>query len=325
MARGDSIERVFGILGLLEGGAWISRRDLAGRLGVSSRTVRRDLDVMCRHYAVEERREGNDVWCRLEPSRRPSGLPLGEAEALSLWMARPAMAPVVPPTVLAAYDSALAKLERSFPAKVRPLLEAVSRTVRPHLIPGMSPGEGRVFEALLRAAVGKRVTRIVYAAASTGNVKEREIEPLVVWQDGSGPRVTAFCRREHKLRDFVLARVRSIDVTTAQFQARDGIDVEAHITGAFGGLHGDPVDVQVLVRDPSARWARDRKAHPTQRVVEVAGGILVTFRAGGEEAIARWVLSLGHDALVLSPPSVAARVRKEALAVAARYARGGRR
>jgi len=73
----------------------------------------------------------------------------------------------------------------------------------------------------------------------------------------------------------------------------------------------------VLEFGPEAgRWVADQAWHPSQESEELpGGGVRLTFHAGITPEMRRWVLGFGAQVRVVKPPSLAAWIRKEVVAM----------
>ncbi len=59
-----------------------------------------------------------------------------------------------------------------------------------------------------------------------------------------------------------------------------------------------------------APYVREREWHPTQKIRELKGGqVELTFRAGGEFEITRWILGWGDAAQVIKPRRIERGIR----------------
>jgi predicted DNA-binding transcriptional regulator YafY len=115
-----------------------------------------------------------------------------------------------------------------------------------------------------------------------------------------------------------LERIRSLGVTEETFPVDPSFDAKRYETEAFGVTWETPMTVVVRFRADQAPYVREREWHPTQRFRTLRDGRLeMTFRAGGEFAIVRWILAWGDAAEVVRPAHLA----REVTAIASRMTR----
>lgn len=103
-------------------------------------------------------------------------------------------------------------------------------------------------------------------------------------------------------------RIRGLELTEESFVVDPAFDPKRYEAEAFGIVWEKPMTVVVRFRADQAPYVREREWHPTQRFRTLKDGRLeMTFRAGGEFEISRWILSWGDAAEVLRP----VRLRRE--------------
>lgn len=171
--------------------------------------------------------------------------------------------------------------------------------------------------AALREAVRDHArVRIEYYAASTTETTTREIDAEEVFFAMGNWYVAAWDHRSDEERLFRADRIRSLEPTDATFEPRG-------LQGAGRPLYTPtPADVPIRLRvGPEGRWIAEYYA--VDEVVELAdGGLEVEFPASRLEWVARLVLRLGPDVVVLEPPALKDRVRDVALLTRKRYVPG---
>ncbi len=319
MARGDQVYRQWSILIELTKGRR-SRRALSELFDVSLKTITRDIDTLSQFPIVEER-EGIDVFYHCLPTHRPPHISLSASEVAAIVLGRRCLIDALEGSPFKeALESALDKVAR---------LQTDDTFRRLH-------GLGRVYQtdfynpdvrvdhqdALLEAALSRKRVWVRYFSAARQELGERVIEPFFLHVHPYGLHVIAYCTMRE---DFVNLNVNLIEALrvldeTFEPEAR-GFDRVQFLESGFDGHYEPPVmDVCLRIDAPTSRWARDRFFHPTQRVTEVADGVVeVRFRAGGGDAIVARVLSLGSDCEVVEPAYLRDRVRERARQIIERY------
>lgn len=72
------------------------------------------------------------------------------------------------------------------------------------------------------------------------------------------------------------------------------------------------MDVEIHFDAATAPYIRERKWHPSQKLIEHTDeSVTLTMTVGGLNDIKRWVLSYGKGARVLSPPKLIAMIKAE--------------
>lgn len=317
MARGEQLHRQWSILDRLSEGR-VSRRALAEQLGVSLKTITRDIEALSL-FPICEEREGIDVFYQLVHGAAPRVRFEPEEVAALLLSKRTVLGALAGSPYAKAVASAFAKIaliqrDRT-ERELRRLPEVFQSSFEP---PRVRAG---LQERLIEAALERRRVWIRYYTAERAAHSERVVEPLFVRLHPHGLDLVAYCLGRGDVLSFNVHCIEALQVLDDRFDAAArAFDLERFLATTFDGRRGEPViDVCLRVRLPTAAWARNHFYHATQELREIEGGVEIRFRSGAPEAIAARVLSLGPDCEVVAPASLARRVAEKAAAIAARY------
>ena len=223
--------RVLRLLGLLQSRPTWTGPELAERLDVTTRTVRRDIDrLRALGYPV---RAGQGVG---------GGYQLGSGTALPPLLLDDEEAVAVAVSLRLAAGGTVAglgepamrtlgKLENVLPARLRASVEAVSQATvtlprRDHLV------EGAVVALLARAARAFHEVRFAYAAAS-GEETSRRAEPYRLVATTSRWYLLAWDLDRTDWRSFRLDRMSEVRESTFTFRPRDAPDAAEHVREAL--------------------------------------------------------------------------------------------
>lgn len=249
--------------------------------------------------------EDGRVWIDMaDHFSRP--LRLTRAEALALYLRGTALAAA--PGLHEAPDliSALGKLREGLgPDTIGDLPERVA--------PASGGHPAQTLDILRRAVGDREPIEIEYYAASTAETTRRRIEPEEIFFAMGNWYVAAWDHMSGQERLFRADRVRKVVPTGERFEPRG-------LAGAGRPLYtagqGD-VPVRLALR-PGARWVAEY--YETESEAERDDGTLeVMMPARRLEWVARLLLRLGEDALVLDPPGLKDRVRELAGRTRERY------
>lgn len=241
-----SAARVLALLEILQAGGTRTTADLADRLGVDERTVRRyvlhliDLDV-----PVDSVR-GRYGGYRLAPGYRMPPLMLTDEEALAvlLGLVVGRRAGLVT-TSAAAVESAVAKLHRVLPkpltARLKALLDNAQFTApaRPVTVP-----ETEVLLQVAEAARCRRPVEISYTGRD-GRRSERIVHPYGIVAHSGRWYVTGADSASGEVRTFRLDRISQIALSDGVFDVPAGFDSAAEV---LAGIARTPWHYQVSVR-----------------------------------------------------------------------------
>jgi predicted DNA-binding transcriptional regulator YafY len=228
--------RVLALLEALQSGGTRTVSDLAARLEVDERTVRRyiehlkDLDVPVR--SVRGRHGGY----RLAPGFRMPPLMLTEEEALAVLLGLIAgRRSGLTAASAAAADSAAAKLRRVLPDALGRRLDALLQTAeftgpeRP-----AEPPEARVLLLLAEAARDRTPVAISYTDRG-GRRSERIVHPYGIVAHSGRWYVTGADSRSGETRNFRLDRITMPAVRPGTFEVPDDFDPAAQVLSGVGG------------------------------------------------------------------------------------------
>ena len=315
MARGDQMIRQWSILMRLRQRRY-SRRELANVFEVSRKTITRDIEALS-GFPITEERDGIDVLYAVMPDVELPTRQLGDDDWQALIAAQPSLMAAVASTPLE--DS----FRRAFD-KVLDLAAARSQA-RPVYrgtpgMPASSPALVAREAQLMDAALARRCVQLCYFTASRQARSVRVVEPYFVHRTFMGRTLIAYCHQREAFLDFGVGQIEALDLLDETFDptARQ-FDLEAYLAEGFDGHRSLPVtEVRLHLRPPTATWARHQHFHPTQTIVRHPdGGVDVTFRTGGTEAVVARVLSYGPDCQVVAPDWLRDRVREVAAQIIA--------
>ena len=175
----DTTTRALSLLNLLQTHRHWPGRELAARLGVTERTVRRDVDRLRELGYRIESSPGAAGGYRLEAGAAVPPLLLNDDEAVAMAVGLRVAAEQRlvggPETSL----TALAKLEQVLPAALRRRVHAIADTVQPTGVGAGAPVPTGVLGELALACRDRERVRFRYTAAS-GDVSRRRVDPHVL-------------------------------------------------------------------------------------------------------------------------------------------------
>ncbi|MGC1206804.1 MAG: WYL domain-containing protein [Ornithinimicrobium sp.] len=291
-------ERVLALLSLLQAAPVHTGADLARRLGVTQRCVRRDVGRLREMgYAVLSSRGAGGGY-RLAGGKVLPPLLLTDEEAIAVavslrWAAGGSVA--------GASEAALAtaaKLDAVTPPRLRSEIRAIL-DVTQTLMAQDSQVDGETLLALARACRDTVRTTISYAARD-GSVSERTVEPYRLVATGRWWYVMAWDRTREDWRTFGLDRIRRVTNSTLTFTVRDHPEPAAYVQ-AF--LTSSPYRHQAVVRMAASADAVAARVRPRAVTVtpETSGTCLVSTGADDLEHLALHLASMGIDFEVIEP------------------------
>ena len=210
--------RVLRLLGLLESRSTWTGSELAERLGVTQRTIRRDI-IRLRELGYQvDSAQGLDGGYRMSGGQALPPLVLDDDEAIALTACLRMAAMDGSDQIGEAALRALAKLDQVLPTRIRPEVAAVSEAVT--TLPSTRPGiSWQSLAALAKAKRDHRLARIDYVR-SDGAKSERDVEPAQLLAQAGKWYLIAFDRLRSDWRIFRLDRMNRVQVLTFTFTPR---------------------------------------------------------------------------------------------------------
>jgi predicted DNA-binding transcriptional regulator YafY len=295
-----STARVLALLEILQGGGLRTVPDLAARLGVDERTVRRYVGHLLELGVPVDSVRGRYGGYRLAPGYRMPPLMLTDEEALAVLLGLLAgrSAGLVTSSA-AAGESATAKLLRVLPAALRrrldALLDTADFTARPRT--GAAPETGVLLE-LAEAALHRRPVAIGYTDRK-GRVSDRTVLPYGLVAHAGRWYLTGADPADGEVRTFRLDRITTMDVRPGSFAVPAEFDPAATV---LDSLARTPWTHEVSLRvQGSVRHIR------TQLPAEIATLSTVPTDDSGTGEHAGWVrVRIRAERLEWIPPVLAA-------------------
>ncbi len=305
----NTSSRTLRLLSLLQTHRYWPGAELADRLGVSVRTLRRDVDRLRElGYPVEANR-GVDGGYQLAAGAAMPPLVLDDEEAVALAVGLQAAAQGGVAGVAEASVRALAKVVPVMPARLRRRVEALRTATVPASWstdgPVVDPG---VLTAVAQACRDAERLEFGYAAAD-GTQTARLVEPFRLVPLGRRWYLVAYDLHRHDWRSFRLDRLDSPRRTGTRFRQRE---LPAGDAGEFvrSRLRNLPTsyEVEVLVAAPAdavrarfGRWARIEEADEGRCRLQMSTDSLdwAALAVGSTEA----------ECTVVSPPALREHLR----------------
>ncbi|MBF6168844.1 YafY family transcriptional regulator [Streptomyces gardneri] len=308
VASGDergTTERVLTLLGLLQQRQVWTGPELADRLGVTTRTVRRDVErLRALGYPVHAD-QGVGGGYRLAAGQDLPPLLFDDEEAIVTAVSLLAGAGGA---VVGAGDAALralAKLDRVLPARLRHEVRALSGSVE-SFGGGRTPVDSAALMALARACRDEVEVGFDYPSGS--GVRRRRAEPYRLVASDRRWYLLAYDIDRDDWRSFRVDRMVDVSARTWRFRPRAAPDAATYVQeGVASRVY--PHQARFLVY-ASADTVR-AQIPAAAAVVRRSGADRCEVLSGADrlDTVLMHVLLLGHDFEVLDPPELGKRCR----------------
>lgn len=248
----DVTERMLSLLSTLQTGRSFSGAELTRRLGVSPRTLRRDMDRLRGYGYPVEAQPGPGGHYRLAAGRTMPPLALDDDEAVATLLALASLAAVGPSTEGGIDDAATrayGKLDQFLPARLRPRVVSIRSSLEasPQRAPKVAVDQlGMVAEAIAH----QETMSFTYTNAR-GEHADRRVEPyrqvhhLLRWY------LLGWDIERRDWRVFRLDRVRGLLRTGSRYRPRP-LPAGSALEYLRQGLNKDKQSVNILVNAPAA-------------------------------------------------------------------------
>jgi predicted DNA-binding transcriptional regulator YafY len=292
--------RVLTVLELLQTHARMSGAELARRLGVDGRTVRRYIAILEELGIPITAERGRDGAYMLVPGFKLPPMMFTDDEALALSVGLLAARGLGLADAAPAVASAQAKLERVMPAGVKQRVRAVDETVTLGLSRSTIPPDNSALTALSSAAQERIRVRMRYGGQREET--ERDFDPYGLAYRGGRWYVVGMCHLRRGLRSFRLDRVLGVQPAGLHFERPEGFDALAHVTYSLATLPR-AFSAEVLLQTDLATARRE--LFPAAGVLEWTGdGVLLTAEADDLSWFARELARLPFGFVIRRPAAL---------------------
>lgn len=217
--------RLEALKGLLAERDYTTAAALGDELGVSIRTVQRDLAFLRDLGMPVDSDRGRGGGLRLEHGWSLGRVHLSETEAIGLLLSLAIAEKVGSPLLLRDLRSIARKIATSFaPAQARRILAIrrrvlVGASASAHVLASYTPPTGRVSEPLLEAFANRRAAVISYQDRHA-RITEREIELQYLYYNVPVWYALAWDRLREDVRSFRIDRIQTVHLLSETFALR---------------------------------------------------------------------------------------------------------
>lgn len=324
MPRNAEVIRQWSILKELEASRRVTIDDLAARTGVTTRTIRRDLEALqtAGFPLFDETHDGKKYWTLEQKAfKRLDDTGFTLAELSALYFSRTLVECLSGTPFQRDVTSAFDKLSAALTPGMKQFLDRMPLVMEAKAEPGAQATEPRTKEVaqLVEATMQHRRVTMRYHSFSSNREKTYLFEPYRLVFGQGGLYVIGMVPEYGELRTFAVDRVEQLSLTEERFEPLElPDDAFAH---SLGVNQGAPERVVVIFAPKIARYIRERVWHPSQELVtQPDGSVELTLHVVNDWALKSWILGFGALAVVTAPVSLVAELAAEVKAAADRYA-----
>ncbi len=291
--------RVLAVLELLQTHSRISGAEIAARLEIDGRTLRRyivTLEEMGIPITTERGRHGGYA---LVAGYKLPPMMFTDDEALALSVGLLAARSLGLAEAAPAVASAQAKLERIMPHNLQRRVRAIDETVKLDLSrPYGIPKNNAALIVLTTAAQAQQRVHLHYRTAQKED-SQRDFDAYGLAYRGGSWYVAGMCHLRNGLRSFRLDRVAQVELLDVHFQRPANFDALAHLTFSIATLPR-AYSVEVLLKT-DLNTAREYLFSTLGILEQTAEGVIVRSQSDDLDWSARQLASLPFECEIRQP------------------------
>jgi predicted DNA-binding transcriptional regulator YafY len=305
----DTSARLLKLLSLMQARAHWTGPELAARLGVGVRTVRRDVERLRTLGYPVHAEPGVAGGYRLGAGASLPPLLLDEEEAVAVAVALRTAASASVTGIEETALRALAKLEGVLPSPLRRRVSALTSAMVPYPSYGALVDPGLL--ALLAAAIRDRERLRLRYRDHAGTATHRLVEPHRLVPTGRRWYLVGWDDDRRDWRTFRVDRIEPTPSSAGRYTPREppAADIAAYVARGVSAAR-DTHQARVLLHAPLATVAP--RVPPSRGTLEALDEHTCLLHTGADwlGSLAIYVAAIGVDFEVLDPPELAAEIRR---------------
>jgi predicted DNA-binding transcriptional regulator YafY len=306
--------RVLAVLSLLQAHGRMSGSELAGRLEVNIRTLRRYI-IMLQDLGIPiEAERGRNGAYVLSPGFKLPPMMFTNEEALALTVGLISARRLNLADTDRAVESAFAKLERVMPLDLKSRVRALSETITLDASPAPStPPSEIVLSTMSSAAQLQQRVHIRYRP-NQGEETERDFDPFGLTYYLHKWYVVGYCHLRQDLRSFRLDRITQISLVNVTFERPAHFDPLAYIMQAIATLPRKFAFELLLKTDIDTA---QKEVFDVLGILEASPeGVIMRGSVEDLDWLARQISIFSFDFIVREPAELRAELKKHSLKLA---------
>ncbi|MDO4575801.1 MAG: WYL domain-containing transcriptional regulator [Planctomycetia bacterium] len=299
--------------------------ELSHQLGISTRTVRRDMLMLQGTFNLQEENgpHGKKRWKFNVPGGE-NGTRLAYDEAAALYLCRQFMEPLIGTCFWKAVNSGLGKIRRSLGPQAVFFFERVCSTLHCTRIGWSDYTEkSEIFDCLLLGLEEQRSVVLQYRSNRATESTRYAIDPYQFLYHHGTIYLIGFSHKAKELRHWKLNRIENAEVTSHKFTLLPGFSEEKYTREMFGvyrGEKGRSQTVKILFDASVARYVQEHRWNASQKFTTLSNGdVLMTLQLTGTDELIPWVMGFGASAEILSPAFLREKIANDLQKTVSRY------
>jgi predicted DNA-binding transcriptional regulator YafY len=309
-------------------GGGVTIDDLASRCGVTTRTIRRDLQALEEAgfplYDDRSHDDGRTRWAINGQAFRAIAAGLTLSELCALYFSRTLLEALSGTPFRDDLESAFEKLGAGLAPHMRQFLDRLPRVLASKPDPMRKrddPRQHRLAARLLEATLHLRQASLVYHSLSSDRTKTYLVHPYRLAHAVGGLYLLAYVPEYHEVRTFAVERIQEVSLLEERFTPIEDLPDEA-FPHSLGVHSGPPEHVEIEFQPTVADYVTAREWHQSQTLQAATdGSVRMTLEVCVDRSLQSWILSFGPSARVVSPAHLADTIAESLDVAGAQYRR----
>ena len=316
------MHRISQIDDIIRRGTYPSASQLAKELGVSLRTINRDLDVIRDYYyAPLEYDQTKRGWYYKDPNFFIKYIQFEEGELFSLALFDTLLLQYKNTPLEEKLSSIFEKIRQSLPSTVTIDSRFLDGSLT-YIPDALAPIKNEVFDAVFSGLKKKQTLSFEYKPLQKTTFMERKIDPYhIICQRGNWY-VIGKCHLKNEVRIFSFSRMQNVQLTKDRFEVPKDFNAKDYVDKTMGVWLSAKTNykVRLLFSAEIGTFAAEHIWHENQTVTQNEdGSVEVSFETTQLPEVKRLVLGQGKTVKVLEPPELIEQIREEVDAIKKLY------
>jgi predicted DNA-binding transcriptional regulator YafY len=302
----------------------VTIRDMVQELGVSEKTIRRDLETFqAAGFPLKETvgEFGRKTW-HMDAGKGEPGLCFAYDEAIALYLGRRFLEPLAGTAFWEAAQTAFKKIRATLGKDALKYIDQFGTMFHQTMVgAGDYTKKADLIDELMVGIEDRKAVFITYQSLQATEPVTYDIYPYGLVYHRGALYLVGWSPQREEICHWKVGRIEAAEVTNVHFQRPDDFDLQKHLAKSFGVYHGDG-DVKIKVRfaPAVARYVSESNWHESQKLTpQKDGGLVAEFQLSDTEEIKRWIMSFGQHAVVVEPESLRGEIVDELDSLVAAY------
>jgi predicted DNA-binding transcriptional regulator YafY len=299
--------RLLTVLALLQSHRQITGKEIAERLEIDTRTVRRYITMLQDMGVPVEGERGPHGAYHLGRGSKMPPLMFTDAEAVALTLGLLALREFRLPADTTAIEGALAKTERVLPETLLEQVRSLQKSITFDISPMPASPQSDMVTTLSMAINQRQRVHLRYRAFDEQE-SERDFDPYGIVFHDTYWYTAGYCHLRQSLRTFRLDRILSLDLLKETFTLPQDFDPLAHVRHSLATTPGSHT-MRILLK-ASLKEVEHVVPSWVGVLEETAEGVILTPAAPHQDWVAYLLLDVDFPVVILESDVLRARMRQ---------------